>query len=341
MKATIRDVAARAGVSVATVSNALNGRKGVGQATRQQIEQIAREIGYDFEPQRTAKRDYIRLVVFKRHGLVLMDTQFFMELMDGIERECHLSGLDMMISNIHMEQDGDYLERVKGICKEECAGILLLATEMHQEDMRLFASTAAPLLVLDSLFPHLSKNMVAIANQDAGYLATEHLINMGHTRIGHITSSARFQNMGYRRMGYEDAMREHHLEQFIDYSWRVTPTIEGAYLDVMALLEQKPRLSSAYFAANDIIAAGFARALKEHGYKLPGDVSMIGMDDLQICQVNSPPLSTVRVIKREMGRVAVRRLVEMADKRAPDCIQKIEVGVELVERKSIRDLRHN
>ncbi len=341
MKPTIRDVAARAGVSPATVSNALNGRKGVGEETRALVERVAREIDYAYEPPRALKRNYIRLVVFKRHGLVVMDTQFFMELMDGIERECHLSGLDMMVSNIHMEQDGDYLERVKGICREECAGILLLATEMHAEDMRLFAATASPLLVLDSLFPHLPFNTVAIANYDAGYMATAHLIRMGHERIGHITSSARFQNMGYRRMGYEAAMRDAGFAQHIDYNLRVTPTIEGAYRDVLAFLKNAPALPTAYFAANDIIAVGCARALGEMGYALPSDVSLIGMDDLQICQINAPTLSTIRVFKREMGRMAVRRLVEMGDRGAPECVTHTQVCVELVERKSICDLQHN
>ncbi len=341
MKPTVRDIAKHTGFSVATVSNALNGRKGVGEATRALIERVAKEMDYRYEPQRAPVRNYVRLVVFKRHGLVVMDTQFFMEMMDGIERECHVNGLDLVVTNIHMEQDSNYLDRVKGICKEECAGILLLATEMHAEDMRLFASTASPLLVLDSMFAHLPLNTVAIANYDAGHMATEHLIHMGHANIAHITSSARFQNMGYRRMGYEAAMREHNLAANIDFSWRVSPTIEGAYQDVMALLNEKPRLPTAFFAANDIIAVGCSRALKEKGYRLPRDVSVIGMDDLQICQINSPTLSTIRVLRREMGRSAVRRLVEMSDKSAPECVQKIEVGVELVERKSIYDLRHN
>ncbi len=340
-KATIRDIAARAGVSPATVSNALNGRKGVGDEMRERIERIAKEMGYEYEAPRAVKRNYIRLVVFKRHGLVVMDTQFFMELMGGIERECHINCLDLMISNIHMEQDGDYLERIKGICKEDCAGILLLATEMHQDDMRLFSATSSPLLIVDSLFPHIPLNTVCINNYDAGYRATEHLIHMGHTRITHVTSSARFQNMAHRRMGYEEAMRAAGLDAHIDYSWRVSPTVEGAYADILARLDTQKELPTALFAANDIIAVGCTRALKERGYKVPGDVSLVGMDDLQLAQLNSPPLTTIRVMKREMGRVAVQRLAQMNSQQAPECALHAQVCIELIERKSVRDLRHN
>ncbi len=342
MKVRVRDIAEAAGVSAATVSNALNGRKGVGEETTKRILSFAREMGYSLDKPQINEKRYIRLVVFKRHGLVLMDTQFFAEMIEGIEHECRANNLELMMTHIHMEKELDYLERIRAICQEECAGILLLATEMYSEDVELFNSTRSPLLVLDSLFRHTGFNIVVMNNYEAGYLATQRLIRMGHIHVGHITANVRFNNMRFRRMGYEAAMEENKLTVEKSLLWKVTPTLEGAYRDMRLLLDElKDPLPTAFFVANDIMAVGCVRALKEKGFHIPNDVSIVGMDDMAICQVTNPPLSTIRVFREEIGVIAVRRLVAMMVEGGDACVQKIEVSVILVDRNSIRDLRGN
>jgi LacI family transcriptional regulator len=339
MKVRVKDIAEKAGVSAASVSNALGGKGGVSEETSKRILSIAREMGYAFESSAPGIKKYVRLVSFKRHGLVLMDTQFFAEMIEALERQCHRAGLEMVVSNINMEKDQNYLERVRDICQESCAGILLLATEMYLEDLRLFAQTRAPLLALDSLFHNERVNCVVMNNHEAGYMATERFIKMGHTRIEHITSRVRFNNMRDRRIGYERCMAEYKLPVPENAIWRVTPTLEGAYRDMSALLDaRKEAMPTAFFAANDIMAVGCVRAMKEHGIRIPADVSMIGMDDLSICQITNPVLSTIRVFREEIARIAVIRLVDMMDETMFSCIQKTEVSVELVDRKSVLDL---
>lgn len=342
MKVRIKDIAEAAGVSQATVSNALNRKGSVGEDKTKKILSIAREMGYIHERSALSHCDYIRLVVFRRHGLVVMDTQFFADLMESMAREARQLGFELMITHIHMEKDSDYLERIQDICQEDCAGIVLLATEMYKEDVTLFSHSKAPLLVLDSLFRNDDFNCVVMNNYEAGFLAAQRLIAMGHTRVEHITASVRFNNMRYRRMGFEAAMAEYQLPLAPDFLWRVTPTLEGAFRDMLELLEKRQTpLPTAFFAANDIMAMGCVRALKEKGHKVPRDVSIIGMDDLSICQIANPPLSTIRVFREDISRIAVRRLVDMMDASGPRAIQKTEVGVTLVDRQSIRDLREN
>ena len=342
MKVRVKDIAEAAGVSSATVSNALNGKGGVGEDKSKRILSIAREMGYIHERSALSQRDYIRLVMFKRHGLVVMDTQFFTDMMEAMARETRQLGYELLITHLHMEKDPDYLDRIQEICREECAGIILLATEMYREDVKLFAHTKSPLLVLDSLFRHDDLNCVVMNNYEAGYLATQRLALMGHTRIEHITASVRFNNMRYRRKGFEAAMKDYSLPLEQDFLWKVTPTLEGAYRDMLDLLAQRQRpLPTAFFAANDIIATGCVRAMKEKGVKVPRDVSIIGMDDLDICQIASPPLSSIRVFRDDMGRVAVRRLVDMMDPKGAHCVQKTELSVVLVDRQSVRDLKEN
>ena len=228
VKVRIQDIAERVGVSSATVSNALNGRGGVGETKLKQILSLAREMGYVFERNSLNNKDYIRLVIFKRHGLVVMDTQFFAEILEHMTREAKQNGYELLVTHINMEKDQDYLKQINEICMEDCAGIILLATEMFSEDLRLFAHTKAPLLVLDSMFRHDNYNCVVMNNYEAGYIAGERLIAMGHTSIEHITASVRFNNMRDRRKGFQAAMVAHDIALPEDFLWQVTPTVEGA-----------------------------------------------------------------------------------------------------------------
>lgn len=339
MKIRMKDIAEKANVSPATVSNVFNERGGVSESTSRRVLSVAREIGYDFTKNSIIEKNYVRLVSFKRHGLVIMDTQFFAEIIDAMERRCHESGLKMVISNIQMTKDDDYLEKVQEICEEECAGILLLATEMSQQDLELFSCTKSPLVVVDSLFQNVNFNCVVMNNREAGYIATEHLIKNGHTKIHHITSSVGLNNMKYRRLGYEDAMMNFGLQLESSSIWSVTPTLEGAYNDMLSLIENnKNSMPTAFFAANDIIAVGCVRALKDKGYKIPDDISIIGMDDMDICKTTSPVLSTIRVFRADIASTAVKRLLELIKADSPSCILKTQVGIELVNRESVKNL---
>ena len=345
MKIRVKDIAKRAGVSSASVSNVLNDKGGVSDATAKRILDIAFEMGYSAPRNYSAPRtiasvkDYVRFVSFKRHGLVVMDTQFFAETIQSLERQCHQAGFKMVISNIHMEKDADYSERIREICQEECAGILLLATEMYPEDIDLFTHTAAPLVVVDSLFRNRKFNCVMMNNEEAGYMATDHLIQMGHTRIEHITSNVQFNNVMYRRKGYESAMEDKGLAIDENSVWYVTPTFDGAYHDMLELIsKRRADMPTAFFAANDIIAAGCVRALKEKGYFIPDQVSIIGMDDLSICQINSPTLSTIRVLREAIAYIAVRRLLDLMADDTSGVVQKIQVENEYVERQSVKSI---
>jgi DNA-binding LacI/PurR family transcriptional regulator len=338
MKVTIRDIAKQVGVSPATVSNALNGRGGVGADKQQMIIDTARKMGYNRERAQSTGRKCVRLVVCKRHGQVVMDTQFFAELIEGVDRECHRNGLELIITHIHIEKHADHQQRIDSVLREPHEGILLLATELHSEDLRRFEPLSAPLIVLDNLFRHVPVNTVVMDNFDAGYMGTNRLIGAGHRTVELITAGSPFDinNFNQRCEGYAAAMHEAGLE-VPDYAiWRVTPTLEGAYEHMRELIKRREQpLPSAFFAVNDIIAMGCMRALTEAGLRIPEDVSIIGMDDLSMCQITNPPLTTVRVPRKDIGKMAVRRLVEMIEGSAPRVTLKTQVGVTLVERGSV------
>ena len=113
--------------------------------------------------------------------------------------------------------------------------------------------------------------------------------------------------------------------------------MDGAYHDMLAYLKTSPKLPTAYFADNDIIAFGAMKALQESGVRIPEDVSIVGFDDMPFCSVTSPTLTTIRVFKQEMGCMAVRRLLEKMKSKSKVC-SKIQICTEFVERESVRKL---
>jgi DNA-binding LacI/PurR family transcriptional regulator len=147
---TIQEIAKMVGVSPGTVSNALNNRKGVGRETREKIIKLAEELGYnktvaDDEPK------LIRFIIFKKHGHIVSDTPFFSEIIEGIERECRADGYEMLVSHIIQNEENDV--DINKIVKEgSVSGVLLLATEMDEKDLKPFENLNIPIVLLDSYF---------------------------------------------------------------------------------------------------------------------------------------------------------------------------------------------
>lgn len=334
MKYKIADIASIAGVSKATVSNALNKKKGISADTRRMILRIAKDIGYykDFGKNTVSKT--IRYVIYKRHGYVVSDTPFFSSLIEGIEKECRMQGYEMLISHVNTSYN-DYREIIKNINNDYSTGLLLLATEMHPEDLELFEIGNVPVVIIDSYFKAMAFDSVIINNTDAAYKATSYLIENGHRDIGYLQSPICITNFYYRKQGYLDALNEHGLKADKKFQIPLESTMEGSYRDMKKLLDEKKiDLPTAFFADNDIIAFGAMRAMKEKGIKIPQDVSVIGFDDMPFCEITSPRLTTIKVFEQEMGSMAVKRLLQKLE--GDNGIQqKIEFGTKLIVRDSV------
>ena len=335
MKYTLRDIAKRANVSPATVSNALNGRAGVSKAVQEHILSIAQEMGYQLSRESTKASRHVRLIIFRSHGMVVMDTQFFSELIESIQLECHRMELELLISHVSARKDADYVNQINAFRSEECAGIILLGTEMNEEELKQFTDFRSPMVVLDNLFRLESVHSVVMNNWQAGYLAAEALYAAGHRDIQHITSSIGFNNMKDRQRGLAEGLNKYGLSLENEKIWPVRPTMNGAYEDMKALLQAGKRLPEAFFAGNDIMAIGCMRAIQEAGCQVPEDVSIIGMDDTSICLACTPQLSTVHVFRQELGQTVVHTLFALPEKQSA-CFIKTEVGVELVMRDSVK-----
>lgn len=333
MKVGIKKISEITGYSIATVSNALNHKRGVKSETSTRIFQVAQEIGY----LNTARIEKIRFVTYKRNGLIVDDTPFFPALIDGVEREAKISGYETVFCTLDRESD-NYHDQVAAILNDSAAAVLLLGTEMIEEDYQLYKNVKCPLVLLDGWCDSSPFDSVLISNTDSAYRAAEYLIEKGHRRIGYLKGKFRIKNFIYRATGLQQALYKNNCPLNQQDVVPLLSTMEGAYQDMRNWLNQAKSLPTAFFADNDVIALGAIRALKEKGVRIPQDVSVIGFDNLMLGEVSSPRLTTIHVYKQEMGQLAVRRLVDNIRDNNCSIKAKIQVCTKLIERESVLDI---
>jgi LacI family transcriptional regulator len=334
MSITSKELANMLGVSQATVSLAINGKPGINENTRKKILAAADKYKLKGSRPKTAGQKFIDLVCFKHHGQVLGETAFFSSVIEGISQQVSSSGYSLKISYLYYGEQ-NYNSDLKQLRMSDSSGMILLATEMQEENLVSFTGFRQPVVLLDSAFHSPDYNCVVINNQQGAYLATRYLLDHGHRRIGHLASSVRINNFTEREYGFLHAC--HEVPDCTFETYRVGSTQEQAYNDMAALLEKQPQLPTAFFADNDIIAISCIRALKDFHYRIPEDVSVIGFDDTPISYVVSPKLTTIHVYKEELGKRAVNLLTSLiADPdQTPVCLM---LNVSLVERDSVRTL---
>lgn len=335
MKPSIRKLSEITGFSPATISNALNNKKGVNKETAEMIYQAALEAGYVND----AKIKSIRFVVYKKHGKILADTPFFSSLISGVENECRACGYETTICHLD-RTDENFYKLLDQILSDRTAANLVLATELNEKDAAAFKKAVCPVVMLDCWFEDMSFDTVIVDNTDSVCNATQYLMSYGHRKIGYLKSKTQIKNFYYREAGYRRALLRADIPIESKYIISLEPSMDGSYKSMSDYLDHHDDLPTAFCADNDIIALGACKALKEHGYSIPKDISIIGFDDIPFCEISSPTLTTIRVFKQEMGAFAVRRLVSTM-KSGNNIKTKTQICTELVERESVRRIYAN
>ncbi|MGN0999190.1 MAG: LacI family DNA-binding transcriptional regulator [Faecousia sp.] len=335
MAITAKELASRLGLSTAAVSMALNNKPGVSERTRERVLQAARETGFNFDSLRGKEEDIQRgtivFLLYKRHGAVVGDTLFFSALSDGVADACQAAGYRLSIRYLYEENTE---EELHNLLSEHVQGAILLGTELREEDFGPFGSFPLPLVVLDTYFEGIGRDCVLINNIQGAFLATNYLIQKRKQQPGYLRSAYSIGNFEERADGFYKSIRHNGMAAGSSIVHRLTPSVEGAYSDMKALLAQGEPLARCYFADNDLIAAGAMRAFKEAGYRVPEDIGIIGFDNTSMCELLSPPLTTIHVPKQAMGQLAVQRLVSILADRNTTTV-KTELMTSLVKRGSL------
>lgn len=304
MGLTIHDIARLLGVSPSTVSRALSGKGRVSQATRERIRKVAEELGY--QPNALARALATRatfavgVVIHERH-LPLDERSFYGVILATIESEVALHGYHVVFATMR-----DHLVP-RCIQEGRVDGVVFLGTDIPPEGVRE-VNAKMPVVLVDHHLPGVVS--VVGDNVGGGKRAVQHLLDHGHSRIAFVAETLADPSFRERFEGYKEGLHEHGLP--LRKRW----VIEGGRRPdsdrrAMERFLRLPTLPTAIFAANDFMAVGAIRALIEAGFGVPGDVAVVGFDDGALATVVQPSLTTVRVPRVEMGKVAAQALLEL------------------------------
>lgn len=332
MKVNIRKISEKTGFSMSTVSNALNRKKGVNKETAEKILRVADELGYRTDDEITK----IRFVIFRRNGLIIDDSSFHPSVIEGVERQAKLMGYETVFCYVDIH-DPDYQEQLHDILSDTQSAVILLGTEMLEEDYEPYAAAKNRIILLDGYCDKYAFDSVLINDMDAAAGAVEYLVEKGHTKIGYLRGEFRIQAFRSREAGYYQVMNKYGFPPKPEYIATVGTKIETAYQKMKEYLDKAEEVPTAFFADTDVIAIGCMQAMKEYHYDIPGDISVIGFDNVAYGLVSDPPLSTVHVYKQELGARAVRELLSTNGRDSMAKV-KIQVCAEFVERESVKEI---
>ena len=315
---TIRDVAARAGVSVATVSRVLNGKELVREETSAQVLEAARSLRY--VPNVAARSLSIRRT--QTIGIVLPEVhgEFFSEVIRGIDVAARHAGYHILVSGSHSDV-GEMMEVVDAM-RGRVDGLVVMAPDIAVDSLR----NQLPLVLLNS--NDRRYDAITIDNYGGARAMMRHLAGLGHTHIAFICGPKHNADARERSRGYRQSMRG---AKIIEMRGDFTEASGYAAAREIAAMDPRP---TAIFASNDSMAIGALGALSEAGLSVPGDITVVGFDDIPIARYVAPPLTTVGVDIAELGRRAFAVLLEVIAKPNARQTRRDQIGTNLVVRKS-------
>jgi LacI family transcriptional regulator len=326
---SVKDVAARSGVSFQTTSKVLNGGGSVSDATRARIHQAASDLGY--VPNLQARS----LVMQQTRTIGLITGDFrdpgLSRCLAGAEQEARRQGFAVLITSIEPEGSGTEYA-LPAMMERRVDGILLAAPQM-EEDTALSHVLERTLPVVS--LNHVAGGRVATVGPDdeqAGYLAAQHLAGLGHRVIATVTGVRGRLTAQERLRGYRRALDESGIGGTGDLVAEGADEVAAGLAAVPVLLGRRPDVT-AVFCHNDLAAIGALIALRNAGRRVPDDCSVVGCDDLDAASYTSPPLTTIHIPFYESGAEAMRLLLGMVTSGSPSA-KRVSLPVRLVTRAS-------
>lgn len=308
---TIQDVARFANVSTATVSRALSAPDRVSESTRARVSEAIRVTGYTLNQaarslrQRTARAILVALPDIRN--------SFFSSILDAVEREATNRGYGVLVANLLLEHDPakrlqDYM------LSNRADGLLLLDGSLDVGTLRSLSLPpySVPLVVACEDIPNSGLHTVLTDNDQAARRATQHLIDLGHKRIGHLLGPENNIVSRERLVGFTKALEDAGLPLRQNWLFRGNFQMESGFSSAAHFMAMDER-PTAIFAANDESAIGFLSGLRRYGIECPRDISMVGFDDLGVAPHYVPPLTTMHQPRDMLGRMAAETLIDLLE----------------------------
>lgn len=303
-KATVYTVAEHAGVSIATVSRTLAGSRKVSPATRQRVLQAIEAL--NFEPNPSARR--LAYMKTETIALVFPDISgpFYSTVIRGVEQEAGRHDHNVLIYGTHgKEGSGRYLRTLSS----KVDGLIIMARSVDEDSLWSLERQGVPFVLLGHSNGQLQCSTISVDNDAGAYKAAVHLLGHGHQRIGIITGPENSPDNRGRLQGYQKALLDAGISLHQNMVVPGNFTYEEGQIAIHRLLESNPR-PTAVLAANDEMAIGAMDAARQKGLRVPGDLAVIGFDDIQMSALTHPPLTTVRQPMQLLGEEAVKLLFD-------------------------------
>ncbi len=330
--ATLAMVAKIAGVSSPTVSKVLNGRDDVAEATRIRVQYALDSVGYESPVQRRIRAEGPPLVDFVCEGL---SSAYAIEVLRGVVDHAATENIEIVLSQATpaMLRETDHEEWAARLIHTGRKGLILVTSEMSADQVLSFQRRGIPVVVIDPRSP-IKDGVVSIGatNWAGGKLATDHLLDLGHTKIAYIGGPESAECHVARLHGYLAALRGRGIEPVPDYetggSFQPVTGVEG--LAAFAELADPP---TAIFASSDTIALGVIEEARRRGINVPQDLSLVGFDGTYLSEQSMPRLTTVSQPLQDMGRTALRSVLRLM---AGDTLESdhVELATKLIIRDS-------
>jgi len=306
------DVAKLANVSPATVSRVLSHPELVSVKTRKKVMEVIKQVNY--KPHLVARQ--FRTQETKIILVVVPDitSAFFSKVLRGIEHVAIEHGYQVILGDTEdtVEREKEY---VNLLLQKQADGMVLLTARLNKKSLEEISKNY-PIVLACEYIDGLNIPTVSIDNISSAIKATEHLINLGHTKIAHITGSINVVLSRDRLRGFQQAMLSHNLEVESVYIQEGDSSFESGYQQMLKLLalEEPP---TAVFAFNDDMAMGAIKAAKERGITIPDDLAIVGFDNIKMSSIIEPNLTTVDQPKYEIGKKAMELLIRLINGELP------------------------
>lgn len=332
MSITAKELAKILNLSTASVSVALNNKPGVSTATKKRILEAAHKYGYDFSSvtksgKLTGAIYYIRYI----HYHSPQEAPFFGYLSTSLHKSITAKGYKYKSMVLYGDEEFD--KNLEKISFSDCAGILLLGTDITKDKLKRFLSLKIPLVLMDTWFNVPPVNCVKVNNVQGAYLATEYLIRKYKCQPGYLQSSLRLYNYEERFIGYCQALEKYRMSVRNSEVHVTLPNMHGAQADIKELMQHKNQFARCYLADTDAQAVGAMTAFQSKGYKVPGDIAFVGFDNSFYSEKSQPDLTTIDAHPTSMAEISLNRLIEMITE-GNDIPTKIEISTLLIERGS-------
>jgi len=328
-KPSVKTISEITGFSPATVSNALNNKRGVKKETSGKIFDVAKQLGYI----NSLDANRIRFIIYRQPGSDFTESPSLPRVVRGAKSVCDEAGFEIAITYLNIRSIS-YRQELDDILNDRTHGVIIMGSEVEESEIDKFKEANLPLVLIDYWSNDMELECLINNGKDSVRRIVEYLSGKGHIKIGYLRAEIR----SYPFREREESLRENLIKAGCPlsekYICNVGVCTDSSYESVKQWLAANPELPTAFFADNDIIAMGAIRAMKEAGISLPKDVSIIGFDDIPMSELITPRLTTIRVNMELLGEIAANKIIStIKDPFRPK--SKIMLATAFVERDSV------